>query len=167
VWEYATALCSSGSALCAVRREVMITLDEKLFADLVIGGRSWVIVDEEVKAAIDNSDYGSDNMVCENDPDVVGWSGVRIGQVPAVGISDSGKQLYRLWRREEYKIVGNLARERRAQREAAIAKREAAAQAAIDELRDRMKALGIDEQLTQQMFDTMNVDDIRKLIGLA
>ena len=23
----------------------MITLDEKLFADLVIGGRSWVIVD--------------------------------------------------------------------------------------------------------------------------
>ena len=145
----------------------MITLDEKLFADLVIGGRSWVIVDEEVKAAIDNSDYGSDNMICENDPDVVGWSGVRIGQVPAVGISDSGKQLYRLWRREEYKIVGNLARERRAQREAAIAKREAAAQAAIDELRDRMKALGIDEKLTQQMFDTMNVDDIRKLIGLA
>ena len=145
----------------------MITLDEKLFADLVIGGRSWVIVDEEVKAAIDNSDYGSDNMVCENDPDVVGWSGTRIGQVPAVGISDSGKQLYRLWRREEYKIVGNLARERRAQREAAIAKREAAAQAAIDELRDRMKALGIDEKLTQQMFDTMNVDDIRKLIGLA
>jgi len=145
----------------------MITLDEKLFADLVIGGRSWVIVDEEVKAAIDNSDYGSDNMVCENDPDVVGWSGVRIGQVPAVGISDSGKQLYRLWRREEYKIVGNLARERRATRDAAIAKREAAAQAAIDELRDRMKALGIDEQLTQQMFDTMNVDDIRKLIGLA
>ena len=145
----------------------MITLDETLFADLVIGGRSWVIVDEEVKAAIDNSDYGSDNMVCENDPDVVGWSGVRIGQVPAVGISDSGKQLYRLWRREEYKIVGNLARERRAQREAAIAKREAAAQAAIDELRDRMKALGIDEKLTQQMFDTMNVDDIRKLIGLA
>tara|TARA_Y100000401_G_C8323829_1_gene226955 strand:+ start:244 stop:681 length:438 start_codon:yes stop_codon:yes gene_type:complete len=145
----------------------MITLDEKLFADLVIGGRSWVIVDEEVKAAIDNSDYGSDSMVCENDPDVVGWSGVRIGQVPAVGISDSGKQLYRLWRREEYKIVGNLARERRAQREAAIAKREAAAQAAIDELRDRMKALGIDEKLTQQMFDTMNVDDIRKLIGLA
>ena len=145
----------------------MITLDEKLFADLVIGGRSWVIVDEEVKAAIDNSDYGSDNMVCENDPDVVGWSGVRIGQVPAVGISDSGKQLYRLWRREEYKIVGNLARERRAQREAAIAKREAAAQAAIDELRDRMKTLGIDEKLTQQMFDTMNVDDIRKLIGLA
>ena len=145
----------------------MITLDEKLFADLVIGGRSWVIVDEEVKAAIDNSDYGSDNMVCENDPDVVGWSGVRIGQVPAVGVNDSGKQLYRLWRREEYKIVGNLARERRAQREAAIAKREAAAQAAIDELRDRMKALGIDEKLTQQMFDTMNVDDIRKLIGLA
>jgi len=145
----------------------MITLDEKLFADLVIGGRSWVIVDEEVKAAIDNSDYGSESMVCENDPDVVGWSGVRIGQVPAVGISDSGKQLYRLWRREEYKIVGNLARERRAQREAAIAKREAAAQAAIDELRDRMKALGIDEKLTQQMFDTMNVDDIRKLIGLA
>ena len=145
----------------------MITLDEKLFADLVIGGRSWVIVDEEVKAAIDNSDYGSDNMVCENDPDVVGWSGVRIGQVPAVGISDSGKQLYRLWRREEYKIVGNLARERRAQREAAIAKREAAAQAEIDELRDRMKTLGIDEKLTQQMFDTMNVDDIRKLIGLA
>ena len=94
----------------------MITLDEKLFADLVIGGRSWVIVDEEVKAAIDNSDYGSDNMICENDPDVVGWSGVRIGQVPAVGISDSGKQLYRLWRREEYKIVVNLARERRAQR---------------------------------------------------
>ena len=145
----------------------MITLDEKLFADLVIGGRSWVIVDEEVKAAIDNSDYGSDNMICENDPDVVGWSGVRIGQVPAVGISDSGKQLYRLWRREEYKIVGNLARERRATRDAAIAKREAAAQAAIDELRDRMKALGIDEKLTQQMFDTMNVDDIRKLIGLA
>ena len=142
----------------------MITLDEKLFADLVIGGRSWVIVDEEVKAAIDNSDYGSDSMVCENDPDVVGWSGARRGQVPAVGISDSGKQLYRLWRREEYKIVGNLARERRAQREAAIAKREAAAQAAIDELRDRMKALGIDEKLTQQMFDTMNVDDIRKLI---
>jgi len=106
-------------------------------------------------------------LLFENDPDVVGWSGVRIGQVPAVGISDSGKQLYRLWRREEYKIVGNLARERRAQREAAIAKREAAAQAAIDELRDRMKALGIDEQLTQQMFDTMNVDDIRKLIGLA
>ena len=145
----------------------MITLGEKLFADLVLGGRSWVIVDEEVKAAIANSDYGSDNMVCENDPDVVGWSGTRIGQVPAVGIRDSGKQLYRLWRREEYKIVGNLARERRAQREAAIAKREAAAQAAIDELRDRMKTLGIDEKLTQQMFDTMNVDDIRKLIGLA
>ena len=142
----------------------MITLDEKLFADLVIGGRSWVIVDEEVKAAIDNSDYGSETMVCENDPDVVGWSGARIGQVPAVGVNDRGKQLYRLWRREEYKIVGNLARERRAQREAAIAKREAAAQAAIDELRDRMKALGIDEKLTQQMFDTMNVDDIRKLI---
>jgi hypothetical protein len=145
----------------------MITLDEKLFADLVIGSKSWVIVDEETKAAIDNSDYGSDNMVCENDPDVVGWSGVRIGQVPAVGVNDKGKQLYRLWRREEYKIVGNLARERRAQREAAIAKREAEAQAAIDELRDRMKALGIDEKLTQQMFDTMNVDDIRKLIGLA
>ena len=142
----------------------MITLDERLFADLVIGSKPWVIVDEETKAAIDNSDYGSDSMVCENDPDVVGWSGARIGQVPAVGVNDRGKQLYRLWRREEYKIVGNLARERRAQREAAIAKREAAAQAAIDELRDRMKALGIDEQLTQQMFDTMNVDDIRKLI---
>jgi len=145
----------------------VITLDEKLFADLVIGSRPWVIVDEETKAAIDNSDYGSKTMKCENDPDVVGWSGARIGQVPAVGVNDRGNQLYRLWRREEYKIVGNLARERRAQREAAIAKREAAAQAAIDELRDRMKALGIDEKLTQQMFDTMNVDDIRKLIGLA
>tara|TARA_R100000458_G_scaffold7340_1_gene5792 strand:+ start:149 stop:583 length:435 start_codon:yes stop_codon:yes gene_type:complete len=144
----------------------MITLDEKLFADLVIGGRSWVIVDEEVKAAIDNSDYGSDNMVCENDPDVVGWSGTRIGQVPAVGISDSGKQLYRLWRREEYKIVGNLARERRAQREAAIAKREAAAQAEIDELKRELLTYD-NPELVEKMFKSMTVDEIRNMTGLS
>lgn len=144
----------------------MITLDEKLFADLVIGGRSWVIVDEEVKAAIDNSDYGSDNMVCENDPDVVGWSGTRIGQVPAVGISDSGKQLYRLWRREEYKIVGNLARERRAQREAAIAKREAAAQAEIDELKRELLTYA-NPELVEKMFKSMTVDEIRNMTGLS
>ena len=70
----------------------MITLREELFASLVIGSKTYIIVDQETKDAIDNSDYGSKDMVCEDDPDTVGWAGPALGQVHTVG-----EGLYRLW----------------------------------------------------------------------
>ena len=63
----------------------MITLDERLFAGLVIGKKTYVIIDQETKDAIDNSDYGSKEMVVENNPDTVGWAGPALGQVQNVG----------------------------------------------------------------------------------
>ena len=37
----------------------MITLREELFVNLVVGKKTYVIVDQETKDAIENSDYGS------------------------------------------------------------------------------------------------------------
>ena len=63
----------------------MITLREELFVNLVVGKKTYVIVDQETKDAIENSDYGSKDMVCENNPDTVGGAGPALGQVHTVG----------------------------------------------------------------------------------
>ena len=146
----------------------MITLREELFASLVIGSRSYVIVDQETKDAIDNSDYGSE-MVCENNPDTVGWAGPALGQVHTVG-----EGLYRLWKRSEWKLVGNLAKERGAERDrlcaaadASKAAKVAAEQKAIDDLKDTLRKQGIKEELITNFFSSMKPDEIRNMLGLT
>ena len=146
----------------------MITLREELFASLVIGSRSYVIVDQETKDAIDNSDYGSE-MVCENNSDTVGWAGPALGQVHTVG-----EGLYRLWKRSEWKLVGNLAKERGAERDrlcaaadASKAAKVAAEQKAIDDLKDTLRKQGIKEELITKFFSSMKADEIRSMLGLT
>jgi len=146
----------------------MITLREELFASLVIGSRSYVIVDQETKDAIDNSDYGSE-MVCENNPDTVGWAGPALGQVHTVG-----EGLYRLWKRSEWKLVGNLAKERGAERDrlcaaadASKAAKVAAEQKAIDDLKDTLRKQGVKEELITNFFSSMEADEIRSMLGLT
>ena len=146
----------------------MITLREELFASLVVGSKTYVIVDQETKDAIDNSDYGSE-MVCENNSDTVGWAGPALGQVPTVGVG-----LYRLWRRKEWALVGNLAKERSAERDrlcaaadASKAAKVAAEQKAIDDLKDTLRKHGIKEELITNFFSSMKADEIRSMLGLT
>ena len=148
----------------------MITLREELFASLVIGSKTYIIVDQETKDAIDNSDYGSKEMVCENDPDTVGWAGPALGQVHSVG-----EGLYRLWMRSEWVLVGNLAKERGAKRDrlcaaadASKAAKVAAEQKAIDDLKDTLRnEHGIKEELITKLFSSMKPDEIRSMLGLT
>ena len=146
----------------------MITLREELFASLVIGSRSYVIVDQETKDAIDNSDYDSE-MVCENNPDTVGWAGPALGQVHTVG-----EGLYRLWRRSEWVLVGNLAKERGAERDrlcavadASKAAKVAADAKAIDDLKDTLRKQGIKEEIITKFFSSMTANEIRSMLGLT
>jgi len=146
----------------------MITLDERLFARMVIGSKTYVIVDQETKDAIDNSDYGSKEMVCENDPDTVGWAGPALGQVHSVGDG-----LYRLWMRSEWVLVGNLARDRGAERDrkcaeadASRAAKIAAEQKAVDDLKTTLRKQGIKEEIITKFFSSMTTDEIRNMLGL-
>ena len=147
----------------------MIKLREELFASLVIGSKTYIIVDQETKDAIDNSDYGSKEMVCENDPDTVGWAGPALGQVHSVG-----EGLYRLWMRSEWKLVGNLARERGAKRDrecaaadASKAAKVAADAKAIEDLKDTLRKQGVKEEIITNFFSSMKADEIRKMLGLT
>ena len=147
----------------------MITLREELFASLVVGSKSYVIVDQETKDAIDNSDYGSKEMVCENNSDTVGWAGQALGQVHTVGVG-----LYRLWRRKEWALVGNLAQERAAERDrlcaaadASKAEKVAAEQKAIEDLKDTLRKQGVKEELITNFFSSMKPDEIRNMLGLT
>ena len=147
----------------------MITLDEKLFASLVIGSKTYIIIDEETKCAVENSDYGSENMVCEDDPDTVGWAGPALGQVHHVGDG-----LYRLWRRSEWKLVGNLALARSAERDKLCAEADASKaakvaeeQSAIDDLKDTLRKQGIKEEIITKFFSSMKADEIRSMLGLT
>ena len=147
----------------------MITLDERLFARMVIGSKTYVIVDQETKDVIDNSDYGSKEMVCENDPDTVGWAGPALGQVHSVGDG-----LYRLWMRSEWVLVGNLARDRGAERDrkcaaadASKAAKIAAEQKAVDDLKTTLRKQGIKEEIITKFFSSMKADEIRSMLGLT
>ena len=147
----------------------MITLDERLFASLVIGSKSYIIIDEETKCAITNSDYGSDYMVVEDNPDTVGWAGPTLGEVRGVGDG-----LYRLWKRSEWKLVGNLAKERGAERDrlcaaadASKAAKVAADAKAIEDLKDTLRKQGVKEEIITNFFSSMKADEIRKMLGLT
>jgi hypothetical protein len=147
----------------------MITLTEELFASLVIGSKTYIIVDEETKCAIENSDYGKEHMVCENDSDTVGWAGPALGQVHTVGAG-----LYRLWNRSEWKLVGNLAKERAADRDrkcakadALVAEKVAADAKAIEDLKDTLRKQGVKEEIITNFFASMKPDEIRSMLGLT
>ena len=147
----------------------MITLDERLFASLVIGSKSYIIIDEETKCAITNSDYGSDYMVVEDNPDTVGWAGPTLGEVRGVGDG-----LYRLWKRSEWKLVGNLAKERGAERDRLCAEADASKAAkvaadakAIEDLKDTLRKQGVKEEIITNFFSSMKADEIRKMLGLT
>ena len=147
----------------------MITLREELFASMVIGKKTYIIVDQETKDAIDNSDYASDCMVCENNPDTVGWAGPALGQVHTVG-----EGLYRLWRRSEWVLVGNLAKERGAERDRLCAKADASKSAkvaadarAINDLKDTLRKQGIKEEIITKFFSSMTANEIRSMLGLT
>ena len=146
----------------------MITLTEELFASLVIGSRTYIIIDEETKWAIENSDYGKECMVVENDSDTVGWAGPALGQVHTVGAG-----LYRLWRRSEWKLVGNLAKERAAERErscaaadARVADKVAFDAKAIEDLKDTLRKQGVKETIIDNFFASMKPNEIRSMLGL-
>ena len=146
----------------------MITLDERLFAGLVIGKKTYVIIDQETKDAIDNSDYGSKEMVVENNPDTVGWAGPALGQVHNVG-----EGLYRLWRRSEWTLVGNLAKARGRERDRLCAEADArkaakvaAEQKAIDALKATLRKQGLKEEVIARFFSSMKPDEIRNMLGL-
>jgi len=144
----------------------MITLDERLFADLVLGHKSYIIVDEIVKAAIDNSDYGNEHLVCECDPDAVGWSGATIGNIVAAGKTKDGKQLYRLWRRSEWTMVGNTARQRREERDRKCAEAEKAEADKLEDLKAQMRKVGVKDELIEKLLSTMKQEEIRNMLGL-
>ena len=147
----------------------MITLDEKLFASLVIGSKTYIIIDEETKCAVENSDYGKECMVVEDDPDTVGWAGPTLGEVRGVG-----EGLYRLWRRSEWTLVGNLARERGAERDTkcaqADARKAAATQRTADatqKLRKQLLDTGIKPELIDKLLNDMKPEDLAKTLGLT
>ena len=147
----------------------MITLREELFANLVIGSKPYVIIDEETKCAIENSDYGKKDMVVENDPYTVGWAGPALGQVHTVG-----EGLYRLWRRSEWTLVGNLARERARERDTkcalADAHEKAAAKAKVDatqNLRKKLLAANIKPEIIDKLLNDMKPEDLAKTLGLT
>ena len=106
----------------------MITLREELFASLVIGSKTYIIVDQE----------------------------------------------YRLWMRSEWVLVGNLSKERGAERDrlcaaadASKAAKVAAEQKAIDDLKDTLRKQGIKEELITKFFSSMKPDEIRSMLGLT
>ena len=108
-------------------------------------------------------------MVCENNPDTVGWAGPALGQVHTVG-----DRLYRLWKRSEWKLVGNLAKERGAERDRKCAEADArkaakvaAEQKAIEDLKATLREQGIKEELITNFFSSMKADEIRKMLGLT
>ena len=147
----------------------MITLTEKLFVDLVIGSKTYITIDEETKYAIENSDYGEKDMVIENDPDTVGWAGPTLGEVR--GVSEG---LYRLWRRSEWTLVGNLARKRARKRDAdcaqADARKKAATQRTADatqKLRKQLLDTGIKPDLIDKLLNDMKPEDLAKTLGLT
>jgi hypothetical protein len=147
----------------------MITLTEELFASLVIGSKTYIIIDEETKCAIENSDYGKECMVVENDSDTVGWAGPTLGEVRNVGVG-----LYRLWRRSEWKLVGNLAKERAADRDrkcaeadALVAEKVAADGKAIEDLKDTLRKQGVKEEIITNFFASMKPNEIRNMLGLT
>ena len=147
----------------------MITLTEELFASLVIGSKTYIIIDEETKYAIENSDYGKEHMVIENNSDTVGWAGPTLGEVRGVGVG-----LYRLWRRSEWKLVGNLAKERAADRDrkcaeadALAAEKVAADAKAIEDLKDTLRKQGVKEEIITNFFSSMKPNEIRSMLGLT
>jgi len=147
----------------------MITLTEELFASLVIGSKTYIIIDEETKYAIENSDYGKEHMVIENDSDTVGWAGPTLGEVRGVGVG-----LYRLWRRSEWKLVGNLAKERAADRDRKCAEADAMkereekfAAKSIEDLKDTLRKQGVKEEIITNFFSSMKPDEIRNMLGLT
>ena len=149
----------------------MITLQEDLFVDLVLRSQDYILIGQETKDAIDNSDYGKDFMVVENDPDTVGWAGPAIGHVPST--EKGSTPLYRLWRRSTWKRVGNLARERGAERDRLCAEADAkkaaevaAKQKAIDDLKDTLRKQGLKEEVITKFFSSMKPDEIRNMLGL-
>ena len=176
-----TTSASYGSGYCFARRLVthhhhtyarileMITLTEELFASLVIGSKSYIIVDEETKCAIENSDYGSEHMVCENNPDTVGWAGPALGQVHTVE-----GELYRLWKRSEWIHVGKLSRKRAAKRNADCAQADARIKAATQRtadatqnLRKQLLDTGIKPDLIDKLPNDMKPEDLAKTLGLT
>ena len=147
----------------------MITLTEELFASLVIGSKTYIIIDDETKCAIENSDYGKEHKVVENDSDTVGWAGPTLGEVRGVGIG-----LYRLWRRSEWKLVGNLAKERAADRDRKCAEAEARKAAkiaedtkAIEDLKDTLRKQGVKEEIIENFFSSMKLEEIKSMLGLT
>ncbi len=143
-----------------------ITIDERTFADLVIGWKKYAIVDKDVRDAVRDSSH----LVCENDSDTVGWAGTAIGQVQDVSATDG---LYRLWRRDDWRVVGNLARERATERErvatAADAKRKAEAKVfddSVAKLRQTLTKQGINNSLIDKLLSDASQEDIRKMLGL-
>ena len=147
----------------------MITLTEELFASLVIRSKTYIIIDDETKCAIENSDYGKESMVVENDSDTVGWAGPTLGEVRGVGPG-----LYRLWRRSEWKLVGNLAKERAAERERMCAAADARVTAkvvedakAIEDLKDTLRKQGVKEEIIENFFSSMKPKEIKSMLGLT
>jgi len=150
----------------------VITLDERLFAELVIGWKQYAIVGQDVKDAVENSDYGTEHLVCENDKNAVGWAGPALGQVADVTTDKSGQQLYRLWRRSDYDRVGNLARERGEARDRANAEAEAKKTQLEEEYakrlaskREEMIQHGAPAALVDKIFADMSESDINKMLG--
>ena len=149
----------------------MITLQEDLFRDLVLRSQDYILIGQETKDAIDNSDYGEEWMIVENDPDTVGWAGPAIGHVPS---TEKGEEpLYRLWRRSTWKRVGNLARERAAERDRKCAEADARKEAAKKEYDDRLAKVkddmlkaGIKPALVEKIITDMKPDEITKMLGL-
>ena len=147
----------------------MLTLREELFANLVIGSKPYVIIDEETKCAIEHSDYGNKEMGVENDPDTVGWAGPTLGEVKSVE-----GELYRLWKRSEWIHVGNLSRKRAAKRNADCAQADARIKAATQrtadatqKLRKQLLDTGIKPDLIDKLLNDMKPEDLAKTLGLT
>ena len=153
-----------------------IRMPEEMFIELVLRDKSYIIIDEATANAIHMLDVniedathpavshgvnGSSCIVIENDPDSVGWAGTKLGEVESAGAKG-----YRLWRRQEWKHVGNLARERAIRRERLAAEADARQAAKLKDLKQRCRDVGITEENIALMFDNMSEKDIRKMTGL-
>ena len=108
-------------------------------------------------------------MVVEDNHDTVGWAGPTLGEVRGVGDG-----LYRLWKRSEWKLVGNLAKERGAERDRLCAEADASKAAkvaadakAIEDLKDTLRKQGVKEEIITNFFSSMKADEIRKMLGLT
>jgi len=81
--------------------------------------------------------------------------------------------LYRLWRRSEWTLVGNLAKERGRERDRLCAEADArkaakvaAEQKAIDDLKATLRKQGLKEEVITKFFSSMKPDEIRNMLGL-